>query len=85
MPINYLALKALKHYSLSSQAPDSTRERCAVLHAQLRANILKNVANEYRATGYFWEQYDDQTGRGIRGHPFTGWTSLFVNIMYEMY
>jgi hypothetical protein len=40
---------------------------------------------EYRRTGFFWEQYQDDGGQGMRGHPFTGWTVLFVNLMAEMY
>jgi mannosyl-oligosaccharide glucosidase len=88
MPINYLTLKALKFYSQTSEEAideDVVRQRCQVLHEKLRANLVRNVLKEYHATGYFWEQYDDRTGDGIRGHPFTGWTSLFVSILYETY
>ena len=32
-------------------------------------------------TGFAWEQYDPETGRGQRTQHFTGWTSLVVKIM----
>jgi mannosyl-oligosaccharide glucosidase len=35
-----------------------------------------------------WEQYggrDEEEGKGQRSHPFSGWTSLVVNIMAELY
>jgi mannosyl-oligosaccharide glucosidase len=43
------------------------------------------VLGQYASTGHFWEQYEDTTGAGMRGHPFTGWTALVVNIMAEKY
>ena len=46
---------------------------------------MRTILTEYDSTGYFWEQYDDVNGRGMRGHPFTGWTSLVLNIMAEKY
>jgi mannosyl-oligosaccharide glucosidase len=55
------------------------------LYQQLRQNVLHNVIKVYQDTGYYWEQYDDQTGQGIRGHPFTGWTALTVNLFLESY
>ena len=43
------------------------------------------VLGEFHRTGFFWEQYDDRSGKGIMGHPFSGWTALVVNIMGEIY
>jgi mannosyl-oligosaccharide glucosidase len=43
------------------------------------------MLKEYKETGFYWEQYDDKTGKGIRGHPFTGWSATIVNIFYEWY
>lgn len=59
--------------------------RAQRLYVALRQNILQTVLGQYGNTGYFWEQYEDATGAGMRGHPFTGWTSLVVNIMAEQY
>lgn len=80
--MNYLALSALKHYS---SHPGSQQERAAGLYSKLRNAVVDNVFSQFAATGQFWEQYDDRSGAGIRGHPFTGWTATVVNILYELY
>lgn len=82
MNINYLALSAL-HYYKSQSGPYQTR--CDELYQKLRKNLLQNTFQEFHRTGYFWEQYDDQSGQGMRGHPFTGWTATIVNILFELY
>ena len=61
------------------------QQRCRDVYRQLRANVMRMVLSEHQRTGHFWEQYDDRTGQGMRGHPFTGWTALIVNIMSEQY
>uniref|UniRef100_A0A175YLB1 Mannosyl-oligosaccharide glucosidase n=1 Tax=Daucus carota subsp. sativus TaxID=79200 RepID=A0A175YLB1_DAUCS len=43
------------------------------------ATVVKN----YQQTGYFWEQYDQKTGKGKGARVFTGWTSLVLLIMAE--
>lgn len=80
--INYMAIAALHHYA-HIEGPQQAR--ALRLYTALRANVQRTVVGQYLATGHFWEQYDDQTGRGMRGHPFTGWTALIVNIMAEKY
>ena len=80
--INYLALDALHHYSHSASphaqiAMDTYRE--------LRENIINNMVKEFYRTGYVWENYSDKTGKGMGSHPFTGWSSLLVLIMGEIY
>ena len=43
------------------------------------------VLGEWERSGFLWEHYDDKSGRGLRSHPFTGWTSLILNVMAEQY
>lgn len=90
MNANYLALDALHYYAQpSTGSPFQTEFQSA--YTALRANVIANVYREYERTGYLWEQYSGNIhnehlyGHGQRGHPFTGWTSLIVNIMAEMY
>jgi len=83
IPVNYLILGGLHHYA---QLDGSTYQaRVQTLYTKLRHNLLRTVFGGYLRTGFFWEQYEDDTGNGMRGHPFTGWTSIIVNIMSERY
>lgn len=100
VPVNYLALDALHYYShperqtgaLEVEKNDKevehvaeVRKRCLIAYHTLRSRLLRTVLSEFHRTGVLWEQYDDSTGRGMRGHPFTGWTTLIVNILSESY
>eukprot|EP00595_Chromulina_sp_UTEXLB2642_P001586 CAMPEP_0196763652 /NCGR_PEP_ID=MMETSP1095-20130614/4466_1 /TAXON_ID=96789 ORGANISM="Chromulina nebulosa, Strain UTEXLB2642" /NCGR_SAMPLE_ID=MMETSP1095 /ASSEMBLY_ACC=CAM_ASM_000446 /LENGTH=654 /DNA_ID=CAMNT_0042117271 /DNA_START=586 /DNA_END=2550 /DNA_ORIENTATION=+ len=78
--INYLVLRALRHYS-STIGPHQSR--MIELHRSLRSDLLTSVLGSMERTGELWEQFDDSTGYGMRGHPFTGWTSLITLIMNE--
>ncbi|XP_053336097.1 mannosyl-oligosaccharide glucosidase-like [Clarias gariepinus] len=80
--INYLALKALHHYS-SIEGP--YKEKAASLYQELRTNVINNMFKQYQETGYIWQHYSDSTGQGQGSHPFTGWSSLIVLIMAEEY
>lgn len=82
MPINYLALSSLHHYA---STPSPIQSRSSSLYSSLRSSLLNTVSSSHTSTGYFWEQYDDKSGEGRRGHPFTGWTSLYLNILKEIY
>lgn len=80
--INYLTLRALKHYS-SVDGPH--REAAAAAYQQLRSNLLRNLVTQYTRTGYLWEQYSDADGAPKGCHPFTGWTALLTLIASELY
>ena len=82
--VNFLAVRALKHYAdIAQDAP--LRERLRGVYAKLRQAVISNVINEYRKTGYVWEQYNDKTGQGQGCRPFTGWSALVVLMMGETY
>ena len=85
MPINFLALRALKHYAAHPNAPAAIAKQAASLYAELRENLLNTCIGEWDRTGSIWEHYDDVGGRGLRSHPFTGWTALVLNVMSEKY
>ena len=80
--INFLTIRALDHYS---KVPGPFQSLCTDLYSELRTNIVENMFKEFKRTGYIWEQYNCQTGKGQSVHPFTGWSSLVVLIMGEQY
>ncbi|XP_070540906.1 mannosyl-oligosaccharide glucosidase-like [Ptychodera flava] len=80
--MNYLTVRALHHYS-SIKGP--YQSLAGEIYAELRTNIITNMAKEYDRSGYVWEQYNDTTGRGQGSHPFTGWSSLVILMMAENY
>jgi len=51
------------------------------LYTRLRKNIVDTVYASWEETGFAWEQYNPETGKGQRTQHFTGWTSLVVKIM----
>lgn len=80
--MNYLTLDALNYYSKSDgQYAHLANE----LYFKLRSNLVQNIANQYSKTGFFWENYNDTNGEGLGTHPFTGWTTLVVNILANTY
>ena len=80
--LNFLAVQALHHYA-GVEGP--YRETAGILYSRLRENLVRNVFQQYQETGYFWEQYDDITGRGMGAHPFNGWSSLVLLMMAERF
>ncbi|KAF5746454.1 mannosyl-oligosaccharide glucosidase GCS1 [Tripterygium wilfordii] len=82
MNMNYMILSALHHYS---REDGPHRERAKVIYNDLRNNLIRNVVRNYRQTGFLWEQYDQKKGKGKGTRLFTGWTSLVLLIMAEVY
>jgi len=80
--MNYMVLSALQHYG---KVPGPYSDKAQQIYKKLRANLIKNMLRVYETTGHVWEQYDDKTGNGKGSHPFTGWSSLIVLIMSELY
>lgn len=80
--INYLALDALRYYA---QSGGTNARLAAELYDKLRLNVVRNIADQFERSGFFWEQYNDRTGEGMGTRPFTGWTALVLNILAENY
>lgn len=57
------------------------QEQAREMYSKLRKNLVENVFREWKNTGFAWEQYNPETGKGQRTQHFTGWTSLVVNVM----
>jgi len=51
------------------------------MYNDLRHNLVETVYESWKETGFAWEQYNPETGKGQRTQHFTGWTSLVVKIM----
>ena len=79
--MNYLFLSSLKLNYFQGPYEKEIRQTYSIL----RENLVRNVVDQFRVTGYLWEQYHEENGNGARSHPFTGWTALIVNIMSELY
>jgi mannosyl-oligosaccharide glucosidase len=82
MNLNYMTVAALHYYSKIDGLYKTQAEK---IYFELRNNLIKNVINQYNKTGYIWENYEDTLGKGKGSHPFTGWTSLTVLLMAELY
>ncbi|XP_022725562.1 mannosyl-oligosaccharide glucosidase GCS1-like isoform X2 [Durio zibethinus] len=82
MNMNYMILSSLRHYSLEN---GPYRDKAKAIHDELRHNLIRNVVKNYHQTGFLWEQYDQEKGKGQRSRLFTGWTSLVLLIMAEAY
>ncbi|PKS10672.1 hypothetical protein jhhlp_002428 [Lomentospora prolificans] len=76
--INYLAIVQL--HDLGAQ-DGPYKAKAADLYKRLRKNVVDTVYNSWVETGFAWEQYNPDTGKGQRTQHFTGWTSMVVKIM----
>ncbi|EFQ97264.1 mannosyl-oligosaccharide glucosidase [Nannizzia gypsea CBS 118893] len=76
--MNYLVLKNLLSIA---QVQGPYQEQASEMYTKLRKNVVDNVFKEWKNTGFAWEQYNPDTGKGQRTQHFTGWTSLVVKMM----
>jgi len=64
-----------------ASTPGPHRTRATKIYTELRKNLVNTVYESWKETGFAWEQYNPETGKGQRTQHFTGWTSLVVKIM----
>jgi mannosyl-oligosaccharide glucosidase len=82
MNVNYLVVRALYHYK---QQPSDLSEEIESVYHSLRNNLINTLSTSFKDTNLVWEQYNDDSGKGLRSKPFTGWSSLILLIMSEKY
>ncbi len=78
--INYLILKKLNEMKNQENFDYLKKE-----YEIIRNAVVNNMVNNFEENGYIWEVYNDVNGNGMYNHPFTGWSALIVNLIYEMY
>ncbi|KAJ1328984.1 mannosyl-oligosaccharide glucosidase [Microdochium nivale] len=76
--MNYLALQQLLNVA---QQDGPFQAKAKKTYTSLRKNLVENIYNSWEETGFAWEQYNPDTGKGQRTQHFTGWTSLVVKMM----
>lgn len=70
----------LKDQELAQQ-PGPCQHKLRAIYTELRLNLGNTVFKSWKETGFAWEQYSPETGKGQRTQHFTGWTSLIVRIL----
>ncbi|KAL8634589.1 MAG: hypothetical protein Q9228_007815, partial [Teloschistes exilis] len=76
--INYMVIDRLLDLA---QQPGPHQRKARGIYIDLRQIIVDTVFNSWQETGFAWEQYNPDTGKGQRTQHFTGWTALVVKIM----
>eukprot|EP00835_Amoeboradix_gromovi_P000488 NODE_17_length_41373_cov_0.337016.p12 type:complete len:364 gc:universal NODE_17_length_41373_cov_0.337016:28585-27494(-) len=79
--MNYLVCASLHKNYLHSKE----KQLAVSIYEELRKNVIENVYKEFKRTGFFWEQYSDENGKGQRAKPFNGWSALVSLILFESY
>jgi len=64
-----------------AQSPGPHQAKATKMYTALRKNLVDTVYKSWVETGFAWEQYNGETGKGQRTQHFTGWTSLVVKVM----
>lgn len=55
--------------------------RAAAASERLASALVDGVVAEYQRSGFIWENYDPNTGKGRGTHPFTGWSALVALLL----
>lgn len=64
-----------------AQQPGPYQQKALKIYTELRMNLGTTVFNSWNETGFAWEQYNPDTGKGQRTQHFTGWTAFIVRIL----
>jgi mannosyl-oligosaccharide glucosidase len=78
--LNYLIIKSLNNLRSIPEFSHLAKE-----YEEIRLSVVNNMVKNFKENGFIWEVYDDMDGHGKYNHPFTGWSALIVNLIYEMF
>ncbi|MCJ1369588.1 Processing alpha glucosidase I [Loxospora ochrophaea] len=76
--INYMVVQRLLELA---QQSGRYQEKAREIYVELRLNLGNTVFKSWQETGFAWEQYSPDAGKGQRTQHFTGWTSLTVSLL----
>lgn len=75
MPINYMILRAFALYYTKD----------VNTYSIIKDSIIDCVFRNWYNTGHLYETYESISGEGKRGKYFTGWTSLVLLMINDIY
>jgi Glycosyl hydrolase family 63 C-terminal domain len=71
--------------TLAHEQAIALRDRVSSLSLRLKDAVVGNIVKQYQETGFLWENYDSNNGKGRGTHPFTGWTALVSLLVADRY
>ena len=77
--INYMILQQLQILARGNSS--ALQRQAGKLYTDLRRVLGHTVFGSWKDTGFVWEQYNPDTGKGQRTQHFTGWTALVVKVL----
>lgn len=84
MPFNFLTLAALRTKYSVREGPYKIRAQ--KLSKELLSSIVDNAFQVFSRTGQLWENYSPgDDGEGKSGRQFTGWSSLILLMLADMF
>lgn len=85
--MNYMILNSLHYYFKEQMHFNSALFlEASSVYEKLRTNIVENMYENWKSNdlGIVYENYNDEDGVGKGVEGFTGWSSLIINILYQL-
>lgn len=84
---NYLNIDNLSQVLETSEFDTSIKQLsdAKAIYQKIRQGMVSAVYQNWKKDHIIWEQYDNQSGKGLMTSPFTGWSTLVLLILTETY
>eukprot|EP01138_Halocafeteria_seosinensis_P002058 gb/GECG01002107.1/.p1 GENE.gb/GECG01002107.1/~~gb/GECG01002107.1/.p1 ORF type:complete len:881 (+),score=113.18 gb/GECG01002107.1/:1-2643(+) len=79
--LNYLIWRGLRYYAHNERTSSQLKSQLFDVAEELRTNLVGNVVQQFQESGFLWENFDPDNGRGTGTHPFTGWTGALLPLL----